>query len=155
MLYMISSSSLTYTQCKKIASTISPVLFNAHGLNRNCSRTVLFSTYNQGELNVTHPYHLQGQEKLHFLFHHFRDYDTVGKLIDISRRHTLFELGINNNFLSLQLSKYQDFVTPTWITSLWEYVSACKSTIEFTTTTTYTLPRQINFISWTKCSHLI
>ena len=105
----------------------------------------MFSTYNQSGLKVTHPYHLQGQEKLRFLFRHFRDYDTVGKLIDISRRHTQFELGIDKNFFSLGFSKYREFVTPTWVTGLWDYVSACKSTIEFTITTSYKLQRQNDF----------
>ena len=99
MVYMISSSSLSYTQCKKLAGIVSPVLLNAYGINRNCSRTVLFSTHRQGGLNITHPYHLQGQEKLRFFFRHYRDYDTVGKLIDISRRHIQFELGTSTIFL--------------------------------------------------------
>ena len=62
--YMISSSTLTFKQCQQLASIISPVLLNAYGIQRNCSRSVLYSTHRQGGLNVTHPYHLQGLEKL-------------------------------------------------------------------------------------------
>lgn len=145
MQYMISSSSISYRKCQKLASVISPVLLNSFGIQRNCSRTVLYSTARQGGLNVTHPYHLQGLEKLRFYFMHTRRNDTTGKLLTISRRNTQFELGISQNFLSQSYRQYKKFVTRTWLTHLWSYTSKCNTTIHHTDDKLYTPPRLHDF----------
>ena len=145
MQYMLSSSNLTYKHCQQLTKHVAPVLLNAFGIQKNCSRTVLFSTHRQAGLNVTHPYHLQGLEKLRFYFMHTRKMDTVGKMIAFTRDITQLELGTKHDFLSLKYKKYKHYVTPTWLTHLWNYTNKCGTHIHHIQQNDYTLPRQNDF----------
>ena len=124
--YRLATSSFTYDQCNQLAALLSPTLFNAYGIQRNCPRIVLYSTHAQAGLQVPHIFHIQGTEKLKLFLYHARANDNTGKLLQIS---TQLELGTTKHFLTLQHTKYASFVTTTWITNLWEYMSRCSATI--------------------------
>ena len=120
LLYVLPTRSFNYQQCKQLDKHLSPMLFNAHCIQQNCNRSVLYMSHELGGLQIFSIFHLQGVAKLQFLFKHLRAMDTTGKLLLTSLRYTQLELGVSKPFLSLNFYKYCNFVTPTWITNLWQ-----------------------------------
>ena len=120
LLYVLPTRSFNYQQCKQLDKHLSPMLFNAHCIQQNCNRSVLYMSHELGGLQIFSIFHLQGVAKLQFLFKHLRAMDTTGKLLLTSLRYTQLELGVSKPFLSLIFYKYCNFVTPTWITNLWQ-----------------------------------
>ena len=130
--YRLATSSLTFKQCKKLQTLLDPILLHAHGLQRNTPKIVLFSTSTQAGLNISHLYHVQGQEKLKLLLMHIRRNDTTGKLLNISIAQTQIELGIEKSFLTKNFHQYSAYITPTWTTHLWNYLTDCHATLDRT-----------------------
>ena len=143
--YRLATSSLTFKQCKKLQSKIDPILLHSYGLQRNTPKIVLFSTSAQAGLNISHLYHIQGLEKLKLFLMHARRGDSTGELLEICIAYTQLELGISGHFLSTSFYKYKDYITHTWITHLWQYLTDCKATIEATTHHLYNPPRANDF----------
>lgn len=145
ILHIVSSTSFTLKQCKKLAQLISPILLHAHSIQRNCARIVLYSTLNNAGLNVTHIYHLQGLEKLKFFMTHLRRNDTTGKLMMISLLHTQLELGVSKPCLESNYKNYKQYVTPTWLTNLWNYCNKCRVKVKILNQKMYKVPRLNDF----------
>ena len=144
--YRLATSSLTYKQCKELQTMVDPVLLHSYGLQRNTPKIVLFSTADQAGLNISHMYHVQGQEKLKLFLMHIRRNDTTGNLLDICMAYTQLEIGISQSFLTQSFYHFNDFITPTWITHLWQYLTDCKALLEPTTTDhLYKVPRVNDF----------
>ena len=142
--YRLATSSLSYKQCKTLQTMIDPVLLHSYGLQRNTPKIVLFSTADQAGLSISHIYHLQGQEKLKLFLMHIRRNDTTGNLLDICIAYTQLELGISMSFLTQSYYRFKDFVTHTWITHLWQYMTDCKALLEPTNTEHLYNPPRIN-----------
>ena len=145
ILHIVSSTSFTLKQCKSLSKIISPILLHAHKIQQNCARIVLYSTLNNAGLNVTHIYHLQGLEKLKFFVTHLRRGDTTGDLMKISLLYTQMEIGISNPFLRSDYSTHKEFITPTWITNLWNYCTKCGIKVHVLDQKMYTPPRTNDF----------
>lgn len=64
--YVVFSTTFTFQQCDILMRIVAPVLLNAHGIQRNCARIVLYSTVNFGGIGIRHLFHLQGLERLRF-----------------------------------------------------------------------------------------
>ena len=142
--YRLATSCLTYKQCKTLQTVIDPMLLHSYGLQRNTPKIVLFSTAAQAGLSIPHIYHLQGQEKLKLFLMHIRRNDTTGKLLDICIAYTQLELGISMNFLTQSYYHFQDYITPTWITHLWQYMTDCKAMLEPTSNEDLYNPPRVN-----------
>ena len=140
--YRLATSSLTFKQCKQLQTRIDPILLHSYGLQRNTPKIVLFGTTEQAGLGIPHLYHVQGHEKLKLFLMHIRRNDTPGKLLDICTAYTQLELGIRDSFLTTSFYRYNEYITPTWITHLWQYMTDCKATLEPTSIDhLYTPPR--------------
>lgn len=145
LLYILPTCSSNYQQCKKLDKLISPMLFNAHCIQQNCNRSVLYMSHELGGLQIFSIFHLQGVAKLQFFFKHLREMDTTRKLLSTSLRYTQLELGVSKPFLSLNFYKNHNFVTPTWITNIWQYMTECNTQIYEYEPWIYIPPRQHDF----------
>ena len=85
------------------------MLFNAHTIQRNCNRSVLYISAELGGLQIFSVYHLQGIAKLQSLLKHYREFDTTGKLLLASMRYTQLELGISQPFLEKKFTIIQTY----------------------------------------------
>ena len=115
---------------------------NAHGIQRNCSRIVLYSSNKNAGLGVQHIYHMQGLEQLKFFLYLVRNQSSTSKLIEISMRYTQLEIGVNTCFLQLKYSKYSHYSTKTWITGIWQFLDSCNADIIKAETWFPPLPRE-------------
>ena len=118
LLYVLPTTSFNYQQCQELNRYLRPILLNTNGIQRNCSRTALYSDSEYGGLGYIPVFHLQGQSKIQFFMKHYRDDDTTGKLMKISLRHTQLECGIQKPFLETNFYKLHNIITPTWITNM-------------------------------------
>ena len=144
--YKLLSTNMSYEECEKIEDKIKPVLFNSHGLHRNCARIILFTSHMKVGLNHHHIYHLQGFEKLKFfLMHMRRTGSTTNKLLRISMNYTQMELGTKLNFWECSYKKLNAMVTHTWITSLWQFMESCNGAINMNPINSNVLPRENDF----------
>ena len=135
----------TYKQCAELDKLISPILFNAHGIQRNCHRSVMYLTDSLGGLKIMSIFHLQGFSKMQFYCIHTRNMDTTGKLLTISGRYTQLECGLSQPFFTYDFYKTYFLVTPTWTTNIWQYMTECHTTLQQYNEWVYTPPRQHDF----------
>ena len=143
--YALSMTSYTYDECEKMCKKFAPILLNAIGIQRNCARSVLYAPQRYGGYGIRHLYHVQGLEKISFMFMHYRKKDTTGKLIQISMDWTDLELGMGRSFMSLSAKKWHHLATNTWLTHLWQYVEDCGMKLKFTKQANRELPRKNDF----------
>ena len=145
LLYVLPTCSFTYKQCAELDKILSPVLFNINGVQRNCNRNVLYTSRELGGLHIYSMYHLQGVSKLQFLFMHYRNDDTTGRLMKMSMRYTQLESGLSRPYYTYNFYKAYYLTTPTWITNLWQYCSECHVQIKETDPWIYKPPRVGDF----------
>ena len=113
LLYVLPTCSFTYKQCSELDKILSPVLFNIHGIQRNCNRNVLYTSKEFGGLHIYSLYHLQGTAKLQFLFRHCRANDTTGKLMKTLMRYTQMETGLSRPYYLCNYYSAYFLATPT------------------------------------------
>ena len=118
ILYVLSATNFTKEQCDKLQKIISPDLYNAFRVHRNASRVPLYTPKSLGGYGIVSIFHLQGIEKIKYLFMHRRLNDTTGKLLNISTRFTQLELGTSVPFWSSNYPKYKYYITETWSTHI-------------------------------------
>ena len=140
--YKVISMTLTEKDWEKLQKVLNPVLLHSFGFARTTARVVLHSSFNLAGLNIHHLYQLQGFEKLKLFLWHLRLQDTTGKLLKISKNNTQLEIGLSKPFLELKHGKYAYLATPTWITSIWEYLESSKVKVRAVDETFYALPRK-------------
>ena len=121
LLYVLPTCSFTYKQCSELDRILSPALFNIHKIQRNCNRSVLYSSKDFGGLDIYSIYHLQGMSKIQFFFMHYRKHDTTGQLMKTSLRYSQLESGLSTPFYTKNYYKNYFLLTPTWLTNLWQY----------------------------------
>ena len=123
--YILSTTNMTYAQCDKLMKLVEPILLHSYRFQRNCSRTVLYMPIKYGGMGITHMYHLQGQEKLRFMLMHIRRNDDTGKLIRTSMAWSQLEAGLSTVIFDHSYYDIVHYLTPTWVTHLWQYISDC------------------------------
>ena len=145
MLYVLPTCSFTKEQCDELDKLIRPHLFNMHRIQRNYNRQVIYTSREHGGLHIYSTYHLQGISKLQFLFRHYRNEDTTGKLIISSMRFTQLKCGLSTPYYMTDYNKHHNLVTPTWATHIWKYCSDCKVQMRESAPWIYQLPRCNDF----------
>ena len=147
LLYVLPTCSFTYKQCAELDKILSPVLFNINGVQRNCNRNVLYSSREYGGLHINSMYHLQGVSKIQFLFMHYRNQDTTGKLMMASMRYTQLESGLSRPYYTCNFYKTHFLTTPTWLTNLWQYCTECHVQLKEAAPWVYKPPRINDFFN--------
>ena len=143
--YIAPTACMTLKQCQQLDSLITPILFHIHKIQRNCSKSVLYTPHECGGFGYKSIWHIQGLAKLKFFLLHHRRNDTTGKLIRASIRWTQLELGLEGQIFDRDHDKYKHYVTNTWCTHLWEYLWTCKSSVQEQNPWKYTQPRNNDF----------
>ena len=143
--YKLISTNMTYRECEHLEKKLSPIIFNAHGIQRNCHRAPLYSSSKYLGMNIQHIYHMQGIEKLQLFLMLIRRAESEAALLEISMRYTQLELGLPQHFFTYNYDKCCNYITPTWITHIWSYVDSCGATLKFTNPYKYDLPRENDF----------
>ena len=140
--YILSTSSLSKKQCHELDKNVTPILYNAHGVQRNSSKCMLYSPVQYGGYGHHDFWSTQGIEKLKFFLTHYRRHDTTGRLLKMSMRWTQLECGLSTPFYTSNFEKYNYVLTPTWVTHLWEYLDSCQAAIEEKNSWIYEAPRE-------------
>ena len=122
--YRLPGSRLTYDECNKIMKIVEPTLLHAMHSQKNLSRTLLQAGDTYAGMGFRHLYDLAAEEKFKFLKMHIKRNDTTGKLLRISMQVSQLQSGCEKPFYNLSYESYSHLVTPTWFTSLWEYMDS-------------------------------
>ena len=144
--YKILSTNMTYEEGERLGIKLAPVLLHAFGINKNCSRNLLYQPHHRLGLQVHHLYHVKGLEKLKIVLMHLRSNDTTAHLLKIALGYTTMECGSLKSCLELSYMKYKKYITHTWLTDLWKYMHECKSSIIVENLENYKMPRTNDFM---------
>jgi hypothetical protein len=98
-------------------------------LNRHTGRSILYGPELYGGLNLPHACLLQSIGQIHLLLGHLRAKDKTSKLILISMSHLQLLVGSDIPFFHLPFKKYEKWIEPSWLTSIWKLVSLTKFTV--------------------------
>ena len=140
--YKLVSTNLSFAECDQLMKRVKETLLHAHGMNKNCSRNILFQPHENLGLGYMHWFHMKGFEKLKLFLLHTRRKDTTKKLLDISLSYTQMEAGSHSPILSTDHNVWGKYTTTTWLTDLWHFMGECKVTLEINNSWTYTPPRK-------------
>ena len=66
--YIAPTACMTKQQCAILDSIITPILFHIHNIQRNCSKSVLYTPELDGGFGYRSIWHIQGIEKLKFFY---------------------------------------------------------------------------------------
>lgn len=122
---VLPTSSLSQEQCNDLGKLATPILYNAHSIQRNNSKCVLYSPTKYGGLGHKSIWHIQGINKLKFFLTHYRRHDTTRRLLKISMRWTQIEAGTSKPFYQHDFQQLAPILTPIWTLHLWECMSIC------------------------------
>jgi hypothetical protein len=128
--YPLPCTSLTSSQCRRIQAPALAVLLPNFRLNRHSRRSVLFSGPKYGGLSLPDLYDDQGLGQLMLFIGHIKLGDDTGQLILSTLTHIQLKTGSSRPVFSLSFKVYECLLDPTWITSIWSYVSSIKVTVE-------------------------
>ena len=143
--YVAPTHSFDQQQCHELDKHITPVLFHAHSVQKNCSKCILYGPSLYGGYAYYDSWYLKGVEKLKFLFMHYRRHGIAGKLYKITMRWTQLELGFPDPFYKYKYEACKGYITSAIITDLWEYISLCNATLREQQPWIYTPPRLNDF----------
>ena len=122
--YRLPGSRLTFDECDSIMKIVRPTLLHAMHTQKNMSKTLLQAGDVYVGMGFRHLYDLAAEEKIKFLHMHLKRNDTTGKLMRISMQITQLQTGLEDVFYNLSFERYSHLVTPTWFTSIWEYMDS-------------------------------
>ena len=127
--YVVPTSSLSEKDCKSLDKHVTPILYNAHNVQRNSSKCMLYAPLKYGGYGHKDIWNMQGIDKLNFFLTHYRRHDTTGRLIKTSMRWSQLESGISIPFYKYNYELLVFLLTPTWFTHIREYLYSCNATI--------------------------
>ena len=122
--YRLPGSRLSCEQCDSIMKIVYLTLFHAMHTQKHLSRTFLQAGDTYVGMGFRHLYDLAAEEKFKFPKMHIRQNDTTGKLMRISMQISQLQVGTEKQFYSLPYDVYSPLATPTWFTSIWEYMDS-------------------------------
>ena len=70
--FALSTYSMTEKQCRELDKHVTPILYNAHKIQRNCSKCMLYTPLLTGGYGYRDTWNMQGSEKLKFSLTHYR-----------------------------------------------------------------------------------
>ena len=109
---------LNQKQCHELDKYITPVLFHARSIQRNCSKCALYGPSMYGGYSYYGNWQVKGIEKTKLLMMHYRRHDTTGRFFKISMKWTQLELGFQNPFYTYPHNTCSKYVTSSWITDI-------------------------------------
>jgi hypothetical protein len=122
--YGLLSTTFTRKQCNTLTNIILCATLPKSGICRSISRKPVFSSAKYQGFGIKHPYYTQGYRKLEMMIN---SNDELGnKLISEAIITTALESGLGPNFLAFKVTRINDIIEKTWISSLWQFLHDCK-----------------------------
>jgi len=123
---------LTETQCHQVRLVALCSLLPKLHLNRNTARSIIHGPLLYGGMNILHLYTSQSLGQLKFQMGHLTAQDKTCKLILISHGYLQILVGTTTNFLNLPYDRYHSWACPSWLTSVWQFMSGIGLTLNVT-----------------------
>ena len=140
--YKVVSLNLDYPTCKKLMQPLIPILLNAHGIQRNVSRNMMFQPCSRLGLGYQHLYHMINVEKIKLVLLHMRMGGTTADLMKIALSYMELECGNGRNIFMLSHSKYAKYTTLVWFSGIWRFLEECRTTLTIVGSKVYKFPRE-------------
>ena len=140
--YKVVSLSLDYATCKQIMQPLLPILLNAHGIQRNASRNMMFQPCSRLGLGYQHLYHMINVEKIKLVFLHMRMGGTTADLMKIALSYMEMESGCGCGIFSLPHHKFAKYTTLVWFCGIWRFLEECKTKMTLVGSKAYRFPRE-------------
>ena len=121
--YPLMATCLTSSQCNTIMQTLLKAALPKLHIAMSFPKVARFGPRRLQGLGIPHIWTTQGIEKLWAIFRHGDDHTITGFQIRSSIEYYLLELGLPGQLFSYPYSTLKHLATPSWITSLWEFVS--------------------------------
>lgn len=130
--YRLAATSLSYEQCDFMMKLIYPKLLHASHLPSTFPRSIASAPFTYAGLGWDHIYDIQGKEKLHFLLMHMRREDTTGQMMFIALQYMQQSIGCEREFYDLDYTTYEQYLPPSWMKHLCEYIHSRGVSFELT-----------------------
>jgi hypothetical protein len=128
--YGTPATTLSYKECQDVQREVIAAILPKMGIVRNAARKVVFGTAKYGGLGLNQLATIQNYSRLQYLIGHIRIKSITSKLIRQQLDYTQLEVGCSTQVLGQDFTRYsQAILCPSWITSIWELLHACKATV--------------------------
>jgi len=122
--YSLGVTTFDHKQCDKIQATFQSKWIAKMGYNRAMSNAIRYGPLDFGGIALRTIWIEQGLQHTLLAMFHLRAADRVGTELMISLSSTQLEAGIEEPFLQTNWKTYGRYVTNTWLTHTWEFLSS-------------------------------
>ena len=130
--YCLPATTLSEKDCKVIMKPILHAFLPKAHINRNIKQDVLYADVQSQGLGLHSLYLSQGIKHVIEILEHSWKQSTTGSFLTTSLEYLRLELGINDNILNSDYTKYSFLIiSPTWITNTWQFMSKFNITTSF------------------------
>ena len=136
-------TTFTKAECNKLQATFQAKLVAKMGFNRTMANSIRYGPIQYGGLGLKTIWNEQGLKHALLAITHLRASDADGTNMMISLSASQLEAGTDKPILEQKWDDYSKYITPTWITKTWEFLS--ENNIQLRIPDTWTpLPQRIN-----------
>lgn len=120
--YPLTAITISSDDCKRLMAPLLSTSLPAMGFVATFPRDMVYGNPNEYGLGIHDPHVTQGLLKLDFFFSS-QYISPSHSLLQSSLEYTQLEVGSGTTFLNLDYHKYHHCLTPTWATSLWNFMT--------------------------------
>ena len=124
--YPLAVTTFDNKRCTQLQKTFEPTVVNKRGFSRKMKLAIRYGPPEYAGLGLQHISDTQGCEKILILLEHLRRQDAAGLDLLIQLSILQLEAGICQQVLTSGYNKPSKYITRTWLTIAWEYLSAHK-----------------------------
>lgn len=117
------STTLTRTQSRQVMGRLYRSLLPRMGVNRHIAVPLRHGSLALAGLDLPDLYLYQGSQQVAMFLQLYGSETNEGHLLRVSLEHLQLEVGIGAQVLSSDFATYGFLATPSWLTSLWEFIS--------------------------------
>ena len=128
--YSLGITTLSMNECEEIQSIFSQTFASKMGYRGTMPSQVRYGPEKYGGAAVPSIYAMQGRKHVEMFLGHMRADDIGADLLRISQSYTQLEAGTSKHVMQYPWEAAEQYVTTTWITSLWDFLTKIDATIE-------------------------
>jgi len=132
--YPVGVALLNETQCKKIMSPVIMNYLKKMGIKSTISRQIVYGPCHYGGLAVPDLFTSQGIQKIQLFLGHKRKNDKTSTILTVAQGTLQQEIGISSPILQSKYEEYGILASPSWMNSLWFFLSTISASIKETET---------------------
>lgn len=121
--FPLSATTISQQQGRKLMGPLYRSLLPRLGSNRNIPASVRYGPLEVAGLDLPEPYIYQGSQQVALFYHLYDTPTNEGHLLRVSLEHLQLEVGMSSPVFNLDFTQYGFLATPSWLTSLWRFVS--------------------------------